>query len=120
LGRFGHSDTAQKAAGEDAGDFEAALFCCHTFGVGCRDHGKAPRGGFMHPPSLVTYAVRRRRAHFCRYWFYGCCDGVDEFSPASESVVGLAASPARPIPTSSNMPAARFFSSEQPELPWDF
>ena len=39
--------------------------------------------------------------------------------PCGRRMKRMAASPTWSIPTSSNMPAARLFSSERPELPWD-
>jgi hypothetical protein len=63
IGHFGQAGTAQDATREDAGDFEPPRFGRHAFGIGRRDHGKVSGKASMLVPSLVTYAVRRPRAH---------------------------------------------------------
>lgn len=64
MSRHNRTDAAQKATRENAGNFELALFGGHADGVGHRDHGRVPGEAFKLVSSLVTYAVRRRRAHF--------------------------------------------------------
>lgn len=44
---------------------EAACFGRHAFRIRRRDHGKAPSGGLMHVPPLVTPCrITRRSAQF--------------------------------------------------------